>query len=105
MARRNVEKDEGTWAYGPKGRVHMASGGLASSSRHGTGAGESTARQGCELCKPIPSVGLPPEGCTSPQMAPPTENLGLNTGVYGKHFFQTTITHFSSLASHDQFIF
>lgn len=100
MTGRNIEKDEVTWAYGPKGRVHMASGGLASSSRHGAGAGESIARQGHELCKPILNVGLSParlhispNGTTDRE--PRSEHRSLWETFLSNHHNPLLISHFS----------
>lgn len=83
-----------------KGESIMASGGLASSSRHGAGAGESIARWGRELSKPIPNVGLPSarlhissNGPTDRE--PRSEHRSLWETFLSNHHSPLLISHFS----------
>lgn len=88
-----------------KGESITASGDLASSSRHGAGAGESIARGDREPSKPIPNAGLPParlhispKGTTDRE--PRSEHRSLWEIFLSKHHIPL-----SSLASHDHSIF
>lgn len=88
-----------------KGESITSSGGLASNSRHNAGAGESTARRGHELSKPIPNIGPPPARLhISPNGTTDREPTSKHRSPW-ETFLSNHHNPLSSLPSHDHSIF